>query len=110
MWKDNVHAKKSNLKVIDRALTKMVYFEKARAFTKWTSFVQAQDYHTRFHGMAVITSLKQAKQSIFYGWKSWTSAAKADKIAIQKRVQRQLRIAVARRKHLAKMALSALGF
>ena len=39
MWKDNVAAKKSNLKAIDRALYKMVYFEKARAFTKWNSFV-----------------------------------------------------------------------
>ena len=40
MWKDNVKAKKSNLKAIDRALYKMVYFEKARAFTKWSSYVQ----------------------------------------------------------------------
>lgn len=39
MWKDNVKARKSGLKVLDKALSKMVYFEKARAFTKWTTFV-----------------------------------------------------------------------
>ena len=82
MWKDNVAAKKSNLKAIDRALYKMVYFEKARAFTKWNSFVQQQDYHTRLHGMALLTSLRQAKQSLFYAWRSWTSATKFEKRAI----------------------------
>ena len=58
MWKDNVIAKKANLKVIDRALWKMIYFEKARAFTKWSAFVQSQDHHVRLHGMAVLTSLR----------------------------------------------------
>ena len=79
MWKDNVKAKKSNLKAIDRALYKMVYFEKARAFTKWSSYVQQQNYHTRLHGIALITSLKQAKQSLFYAWRTWTSASKFER-------------------------------
>ena len=46
MWKDNVVARKANLKVIDRALTKMVYFEKARAFTKWSSDVKEFDVNS----------------------------------------------------------------
>ena len=57
MWKDNVKARKNSLKVLDRALSKMVYFEKARSFTKWTTFVAQQDYHTRMHGMAVYTAI-----------------------------------------------------
>ena len=59
MWKDNVVARKANLKVIDRALTKMVYFEKARAFTKWSSDVKELNHLSRMHAMAVCTAVRQ---------------------------------------------------
>ena len=62
------------------------------------------------HGMALLTALRQSKASVLYGWRLWTAACKARKHAIMKRVLRQLRIAVQRRKQLAMMTLSALGF
>jgi hypothetical protein len=59
MWKDNVRARMSGLRVIDRLATKARYFETSRAFTKWTSLVKEQDFQVRMHGLAVLTSLKQ---------------------------------------------------
>ena len=88
MWKDNITARKSSLKVLDRSLSKMVYFEKARAFTKWTNYVASQDYHTRLHGMAVFTAVNQQRMSVFYAWRSWTSATKHNNLALKKRVMR----------------------
>ena len=56
MWKDNATAKRQNLKVIDRAIRKMMYFDVGKAFIKWTTFVKEQDFNTRMHGMAVMTA------------------------------------------------------
>ena len=39
MWKDNVRARTNGIKIMDRLCTKSRYFEMARAYTKWTSFV-----------------------------------------------------------------------
>jgi len=58
IWKDNVRARMSSLRVINRLATKARYFETSRAFTKWTSFVNEQNFHVRMHGLAVLTSLK----------------------------------------------------
>ena len=40
MWKDNVRARTSSLKVIDRALSKTRYYETARAFGKWVHYIK----------------------------------------------------------------------
>jgi len=59
MWKDNVRARVSGLKVIERLAIKARYFDTAKAFTKWITFVKEQNFNTRMHGLAVMTSLNQ---------------------------------------------------
>ncbi len=44
------------MKVIDRAIRKMMYFDVSKAFIKWSTFVKEQDFNTRMHGMAVMTA------------------------------------------------------
>lgn len=71
-----MNAKKANLKVINRAFRKMMYFDLSKAFVKWNSYVREQDFNTRLHGMAVLTAHKQAQNSVFYAWKTWAHIKK----------------------------------
>ena len=110
MWKDNVHARTVGLKVIDKLCSKMRYFETANAFTKWLSWMKEENFNCRLHGMAVITAQKQCETSVFYAWRMVTHAEKTSRKALMRRCLRNLRKGVDNRKHLQKMALSALGF
>ena len=109
MWKDNASARKSSLKVLDKAMSKMKHFEKARAFQKWNSYVEQQDYHTRLHSMAINQALQLTKASVLYSWRTWAVACKHKKKALKRRVIRLLRIAIQRKRHLRNMVLCTLG-
>ena len=110
MWKDNVHARTNALKVIDRLCTKTRYLELAKAFTTWNSWMKEQDYNCRLHGLAVSTAQTQTMNSVFYGWRMVTHYEKTSRQALMRRCLRNLRKGVDNRKHLQKMAISALGF
>ena len=110
MWKDNVHARTVGLRVIDKLCSKTRYFETARAFTKWQSWIKEENFTCRLHGLAVMTAQKQCETSVFYAWRMITHAEKTSRKALMRRCLRNLRKGVENRKHLQKMALSALGF